>query len=46
MSGVKENETVIDLCAGAGGKSLAISDLLENVKIIATDINIKRLNKI
>ena len=46
MSGVKENETVIDLCAGAGGKSLAISDLLENVKIIATDININRLDKI
>ncbi len=46
MSGVKENETVIDLCAGAGGKSLAISDLLENVKIIATDININRLHKI
>ena len=46
MSGVKENETVIDLCAGAGGKSLAISDLLENIKIIATDININRLNKI
>ena len=46
MSGVKENETVIDLCAGAGGKSLAISDLLENVKIIATDINTNRLDKI
>ena len=46
MSGVKENETVIDLCAGSGGKSLAISDLLENIKIIATDININRLNKI
>ena len=46
LSGVKENEVVIDLCAGAGGKALMISDLFENVKIIATDIDSSRLLKI
>jgi len=46
LSGVKENETVIDLCAGAGGKSLALSDLVQNIKIIATDIDVNRLERI
>lgn len=46
LCGAKEHETIVDLCAGAGGKSLAIADLLENVKIIATDINLVRLEKI
>ncbi len=46
LCGAKENETIIDLCAGAGGKSLAIADLLDNVKIIATDINLVRLSKL
>jgi len=46
LCGAKENETIIDLCAGAGGKSLLIADILNNVKIIATDINLIRLDKI
>ena len=46
LCGAKENETIIDLCAGAGGKSLLLADLLNNVKIIATDINLIRLDKI
>lgn len=46
LCGVKEEETVIDLCAGAGGKSLALSDLVENIKIIATDIDASRIEKI
>ena len=46
LCGVKEKETIIDLCAGAGGKSLAISDLVENIKIIATDIDPNRLERI
>ncbi len=46
LCGVKEKETVIDLCAGAGGKSLALSDLVENIKIIATDIDVNRLERI
>ena len=46
LCGVKEKETVIDLCSGAGGKSLAISDLVEEIKIIATDIDPNRLERI
>ena len=46
LCGVKEKETVIDLCSGAGGKSLAISDFVENIKIIATDIDANRLKRI
>ena len=46
LCGAKENETIIDLCAGAGGKSLLLAGLLDNVKIIATDINLIRLEKI
>jgi 16S rRNA (cytosine967-C5)-methyltransferase len=46
LCGAKENETIIDLCAGAGGKSLLLADLLNNIKIIATDINLIRLDKI
>ena len=46
LCGAKEDETIIDLCAGAGGKSLLLADLLKNVKIIATDINLIRLDKI
>ena len=42
----KERETIIDLCAGAGGKSLFLADILKNTKIIATDINLSRLEKI
>jgi 16S rRNA (cytosine967-C5)-methyltransferase len=46
LCGAKENEIIIDLCAGAGGKSLTIADLIKNVKIIATDVNFNRLKKI
>ncbi len=43
----KESEKIIDYCCGAGGKSLAISELLENRgKILAYDINAKRLEAI
>jgi len=46
LSGIKDNELVIDLCAGVGGKSLFLAELAKNVKIIATDIDPERLNKI
>jgi 16S rRNA (cytosine967-C5)-methyltransferase len=40
----KENETVIDACAGAGGKSLAIAALMKNCgRIIALDIDAVRM---
>ena len=29
----KERETIIDLCAGAGGKSLFLADILKNTKM-------------
>ena len=46
LSGVKDNEVVLDLCAGAGGKTLMLCDIEKNVKIIATDIDFSRLLKI
>tara|TARA_B100000686_G_scaffold72987_1_gene78730 strand:- start:22472 stop:23758 length:1287 start_codon:yes stop_codon:yes gene_type:complete len=46
LSGVKDNEVVLDLCAGAGGKTLMLCDIKKNVKIIATDIDSSRLLKI
>ena len=46
LSGVKEGEVILDLCAGAGGKSLLLAALANNVKVIATDFDSNRLNKI
>lgn len=43
----KENHKIIDYCCGAGGKSLAISNELNNQgEILAYDINAKRLENI
>jgi len=43
---VKEGEEVIDYCAGACGKSLAISSINNNkIKLYAHDINDRRLSK-
>ena len=46
LSGVKEGEVVLDLCAGAGGKTLLLASLVNNVKIIATDFDSYRLKNI
>ncbi|MBR5154342.1 MAG: RsmB/NOP family class I SAM-dependent RNA methyltransferase [Alphaproteobacteria bacterium] len=47
LCNVKKHHKVIDYCAGAGGKSLAIGALLNNEGVIfAHDINAKRLAKI
>jgi 16S rRNA (cytosine967-C5)-methyltransferase len=41
------NSSVIDLCAGAGGKTLQLSAILKNKgKIFATDINSERLDRL
>ena len=39
-------ESIIDLCAGAGGKSLALAAAAPDVKILATDSNRGRLSKL
>ncbi len=44
---VKPEHKIIDYCCGAGGKSLALSDILQNNgKIIAHDISTQRLEAI
>ena len=47
LSDVKPEHKIIDYCCGAGGKSLAMSNLLNNQgKILAYDIDAKRLENI
>lgn len=44
---INKNQLVIDVCAGAGGKSLQIASLLNNTgKVIATDIYPSRLKQL
>jgi 16S rRNA (cytosine967-C5)-methyltransferase len=44
LSAARPGETVIDLCAGGGGKTLALAALMENSgRLIATDTDIRRL---
>ena len=44
LSGARPGETVIDLCAGGGGKTLALAALMENSgRIHVTDTDIRRL---
>ena len=44
LSGARPDDTVIDLCAGGGGKTLALAALMENRgRLIATDADIRRL---
>ena len=47
LSDIKEEHKIIDYCCGAGGKSLAMSDILQNQgNILAYDIDAKRLEAI
>jgi len=41
-----EGEQMLDLCAGAGGKSLALSAAAPGARILATDSNRARLSKL
>ncbi|CAH1672802.1 MULTISPECIES: RsmB/NOP family class I SAM-dependent RNA methyltransferase [unclassified Chelatococcus] len=44
LSGPAQGSRVVDLCAGAGGKTLALAALMENTgEIIATDVDARRL---
>lgn len=44
LSGAKPGDTVIDLCAGAGGKALALAALMANRgRLVATDLDSRRL---
>ena len=44
LSGAKPGEQVVDLCAGAGGKTLALAGMMENHgQIFATDTDKRRL---
>jgi 16S rRNA (cytosine967-C5)-methyltransferase len=44
LSAAKPGETVVDLCAGGGGKTLALAALMGNSgRIYATDTDIRRL---
>lgn len=47
LSGVRPGETVADICAGAGGKTLALAAMMENRgKLIAHDVDRFRLRPI
>ncbi len=44
LSGARTGETAVDLCAGGGGKTLALAALMGNAgRILATDTDIRRL---
>ena len=44
--GLGDSETAIDLCAGAGGKSLALAAAAPGAQILATDSNRMRLSRL
>jgi 16S rRNA (cytosine967-C5)-methyltransferase len=44
LAGARPGDTVVDLCAGAGGKTLALAALMENDgRLFATDLDSRRL---
>jgi 16S rRNA (cytosine967-C5)-methyltransferase len=44
LSGARPSKTVVDLCAGGGGKTLALAAMMNNSgRLIATDTDLRRL---
>lgn len=44
LAGASPGDTVVDLCAGAGGKTLALAALMKNEgRLLATDLDSRRL---
>jgi len=47
LSGVKAGDKVVDFCAGAGGKTLAMAAMMQNKGVIyASDVHTKRLEQL
>jgi 16S rRNA (cytosine967-C5)-methyltransferase len=47
LAGAKPGERVVDFCAGAGGKSLAMAQMMDNKGVIyACDVHDKRLDNL
>jgi 16S rRNA (cytosine967-C5)-methyltransferase len=44
--GATDGETILDICAGAGGKSLALAAAAPRARVVATDSNRARLSKL
>lgn len=45
-AGIKKDDTVLDLCAAPGGKSLHAADIATDGRVIACDISAERLGRI
>ena len=43
VAGIKKDDTVLDLCAAPGGKSLHAADIATKGKVIARDVSEKKL---
>lgn len=46
VAGIKETDTVLDLCASPGGKSLHAADLAKRGRVISCDVSERKISKI
>ena len=46
IAGIKKNDTVLDLCASPGGKSLHAADLAEEGRVISCDVSSAKIARI